>query len=48
VADPGTHADSEGAYVRVVAFLVTMGGMLVFALMIGIISEYAPQGPAVD
>jgi len=39
VADPGTHADAEGTGVRLVAFLVTMGGMLVFALMIGIISE---------
>jgi len=39
VADPGTHADSEGGMVRLVAFSITIGGMLVFALMIGIISE---------
>jgi hypothetical protein len=39
VSDPGTHADTEGTLVRLVAFLITIGGMLVFALMIGIISE---------
>jgi len=39
VADPGTHADTEGTLERIIAFCVTIGGMLVFALMIGIISE---------
>eukprot|EP00586_Coscinodiscus_wailesii_P022876 CAMPEP_0172499366 /NCGR_PEP_ID=MMETSP1066-20121228/126348_1 /TAXON_ID=671091 /ORGANISM="Coscinodiscus wailesii, Strain CCMP2513" /LENGTH=736 /DNA_ID=CAMNT_0013273075 /DNA_START=251 /DNA_END=2461 /DNA_ORIENTATION=- len=39
VADPGTHADAEGALVRFVSFMITIGGMLVFALMIGIISD---------
>jgi len=39
VADPGTHADTEGSMVRLVSFTITIGGMLVFALMIGIISE---------
>lgn len=39
VADPGTHADTEGMLVRLVSFTITIGGMLVFALMIGIISE---------
>lgn len=39
VADPGTHADTDGSLVRPVAFLITIGGMLVFALMIGIINE---------
>mmetsp|Transcript_11245 Transcript_11245/g.22265 ORF Transcript_11245/g.22265 Transcript_11245/m.22265 type:complete len:821 (+) Transcript_11245:92-2554(+) len=39
VADPGTHADTEGSMVRLVSFSITIGGMLVFALMIGIISE---------
>jgi len=40
VADPGTHADAEGMGMRIVAFLTTMGGMCVFALMIGIISDF--------
>jgi hypothetical protein len=39
VADPGTHADAEGTGHRVVSFCITIGGMLVFALLIGIISE---------
>mmetsp|Transcript_17989 Transcript_17989/g.23847 ORF Transcript_17989/g.23847 Transcript_17989/m.23847 type:complete len:812 (+) Transcript_17989:61-2496(+) len=39
VADPGTHADAEGTAVRFVSFCITIGGMLVFALMIGIISD---------
>ena len=40
VADPGTHSDAEGTGMRVVAFSTTMGGMCVFALMIGIISDF--------
>jgi len=40
VADPGTHADAEGMGMRIVAFSTTMGGMCVFALMIGIISDF--------
>lgn len=40
VADPGTHADSpEGLLVRFVSFSITVGGMIIFALMIGIISD---------
>lgn len=39
VADPGTHADAEGLGHKIVSFLITLGGMLVFALMIGIISD---------
>ncbi len=39
VADPGTHADAEGFLERIAAFFITLGGMLIFALMIGIISE---------
>jgi hypothetical protein len=35
VADAGSHADAEGLAVRVVALATTMGGMCVFALMIG-------------
>jgi len=40
VADPGVHADANGTAVRLVSFIITIGGMLVFALMIGIISEF--------
>lgn len=40
VADPGTHAGAEGTAERFVSFMITIGGMLVFALMIGIISEF--------
>jgi len=39
VADPGTHADAEGTINRLVSFIISIGGMLIFALMIGIISE---------
>ncbi|KAL7517511.1 hypothetical protein ACHAWX_002430 [Stephanocyclus meneghinianus] len=40
VADPGTHADApEGILVRFVSFSITVGGMIIFALMIGIISD---------
>eukprot|EP00592_Proboscia_alata_P003853 CAMPEP_0194370652 /NCGR_PEP_ID=MMETSP0174-20130528/18981_1 /TAXON_ID=216777 /ORGANISM="Proboscia alata, Strain PI-D3" /LENGTH=744 /DNA_ID=CAMNT_0039148241 /DNA_START=426 /DNA_END=2663 /DNA_ORIENTATION=+ len=39
VADPGTHADAEGAVVRLISFGITLGGMLIFALTIGIVSE---------
>jgi len=41
VADPGTHADCEATFlIRMISFTVTVGGMLIFALMIGIISDY--------
>jgi hypothetical protein len=40
VADPGTHANApEGLLVRLVSFSITVGGMIIFALMIGIISD---------
>jgi Trk K+ transport system NAD-binding subunit len=40
VADPGTHADApEGLLIRFVSFGITVGGMIIFALMIGIISD---------
>jgi len=40
VADPGTHADAEGgSAVRAVSLLVTVGGMLVFAMVVGIVSD---------
>lgn len=39
VADPGTHADSADFSQRIVGVFVTIGGMVIFALVIGIISE---------
>lgn len=40
VADPGTHANApKGLLVRLVSFSITVGGMIIFALMIGIISD---------
>ncbi|GBG27176.1 Ion channel CASTOR [Hondaea fermentalgiana] len=39
VADPGTHAEERGSAERFVALLLTIGGMLIFALMIGIIAD---------
>ena len=38
-ADPGTHADVESGGLRAVAFGTTLGGMCIFALMVGIISD---------
>jgi len=44
VADPGTHADCEATFlIRMISFSVTVGGMLIFALMIGIISDYIAE-----
>lgn len=43
VADPGTHADANGTLVRFVSFLITIGGMVIFALMIGIISDFISE-----
>lgn len=39
IADPGTHADNRGLMQRVVSLLMTLGGMVIFAMLIGIISE---------
>eukprot|EP00586_Coscinodiscus_wailesii_P021362 CAMPEP_0172505778 /NCGR_PEP_ID=MMETSP1066-20121228/188898_1 /TAXON_ID=671091 /ORGANISM="Coscinodiscus wailesii, Strain CCMP2513" /LENGTH=698 /DNA_ID=CAMNT_0013282515 /DNA_START=263 /DNA_END=2359 /DNA_ORIENTATION=- len=39
VADPGTHADAEGTLVRFVSLVITIGGMVIFAFMVGLISE---------
>jgi len=44
VADPGTHADCPETFlIRLISFTVTLGGMLIFALMIGIISDYIAE-----
>jgi ion channel POLLUX/CASTOR len=39
IADPGTHADNTGLMQRLVSLLMTLGGMVIFAMLIGIISE---------
>jgi hypothetical protein len=39
VADPGTHADEQGLSRRVIALLTSIGGMLLFALLLSIISD---------
>jgi len=39
VADPGTHSEEVGLLSRFVALLLTIGGMLIFALVIGIIAD---------
>ena len=39
VADPGTHADTKDVIERSIGIVITLGGMIIFALVIGIISE---------
>ncbi|MCO5575791.1 hypothetical protein L7F22_029596 [Adiantum nelumboides] len=39
VADSGNHADSEGLWPRIVSLWISFGGMLIFALMLGLISD---------
>lgn len=39
VADPGTHADNTGLLPRLVSFIMTLGGMVIFAMVIGMITE---------
>jgi hypothetical protein len=39
VADPGTHADNIGMLPRLVSFVMTLGGMVIFAMVIGMITE---------
>jgi hypothetical protein len=39
LADPGTHANHTGFVQRVISFVMTIGGMIVFAFVIGIVSE---------
>jgi len=43
VADPGTHAEAEGTLVRLVSFSITIGGMVIFAILIGFISEFISE-----
>lgn len=39
ISDPGTHADVPGIRRRLVAVPLTMGGMLFFALLVGLMSD---------
>jgi hypothetical protein len=39
VVDTGSHTDAESMDVRIVALATTLGGMFVFAIMIGIITD---------
>jgi hypothetical protein len=39
LADPGTHATHKGLVQRIISFVMTIGGMIVFAFVIGIVSE---------
>ncbi|MCD7457692.1 putative ion channel sym8 [Datura stramonium] len=39
VADSGTHADMVGAGPRIVSVLISSGGMLIFAMMLGLVSD---------
>ena len=39
VADAGNHADARGVGPRVVSVAISFGGMLVFALMVGLVSD---------
>lgn len=39
VAAPGNHADSEGLGPRLVSATISCGGMLIFAMMLGLVSD---------
>ncbi|CAM6111188.1 unnamed protein product [Calypogeia fissa] len=39
VADAGNHADSSGTGPRIVSICISFGGMLIFALMLGLVSD---------
>ncbi|CAN0888197.1 Ion channel CASTOR [Linum grandiflorum] len=39
VADSGNHADSEGIGPRLVSVSISFGGMLIFAMMLGLVSD---------
>lgn len=39
IADAGNHADSNGLGPRLVAVFISFGGMLIFALMLGLVSD---------
>lgn len=37
--DPGTHADEETMLRRILAFFITVGGMLFFAVVVGFVVD---------
>lgn len=39
VADPGTHAGEEGFGSRVASFVITLGGFLSFAILLGLVGD---------
>lgn len=39
VADSGNHADTEGLGPRIVSVSISSGGMLIFAMMLGLVSD---------
>lgn len=39
IADSGNHADNNGLGPRIVAVFISFGGMLIFALMLGLVSD---------
>lgn len=39
VADPGNHTNSEGIGPRLVSVSISFGGMLIFAMMLGLVSD---------
>ena len=39
VADPGTHSETKGILQRIISLALTAGGMVIFASVIGIISD---------
>lgn len=39
VSDPGTHSDNKGILKRLVSLITTLGGMVIFAFVIGVVNE---------
>jgi len=39
VADAGSHAETKGLVVRLTSLLITLGGMFIFALMVGLVTD---------
>lgn len=39
MADPGNHTNSEGIGPRLVSVSISFGGMLIFAMMLGLVSD---------
>lgn len=39
VADPGAHSEQRGVAPRTVSLFLTVGGMLIFALVVGVVAD---------